>query len=284
MYPYAIAPLPRPGPALRLLLGTTVGVTLAQFLIGAPFVRHFALSRSGMAAGEVWQLVTYLFLHGGVMHLLMNMLGLYFFGRELETALGTRPFVRLYLFCGAVAGLGWLALSGHGAVCLGASGAVFGIVGMYAALYPRRRVTLLLFLVVPVNLSARAMALGFMGVSLLLMFDGGSGVAHAAHLVGGATGYGLGWLTTHGGGPRGLASLWGGLRAGRRRRGFAVLHGESALHGEDGRRRAGDAMADDGPVPDGATVDAILDKITREGIGALTSAERAVLDRAARRN
>ncbi len=279
MQPYAIAPIQPPGRALRWLLGLSVGAYLVQLMVGTPFVRHFALSRDGLGSGEVWQLVTYLFVHGGVMHLLMNMVGLYFFGRELETLLGPRQFIRLYLFCGVVAGLGWLALSGRGAVCLGASGAVFGIVGMYAALYPHRRVTLLLFLVLPVTLTARTLALGFMGLSLLMMLEGQGGVAHAAHLFGGLAGYGLGWLVTHGASGHGGGSLWDHLRAGRRRRGLKVVSGQGAAYG-------GDEAEDDGDEaerPDAATIDAILEKITRSGIGSLTRAERRTLERAGRR-
>jgi membrane associated rhomboid family serine protease len=277
MQPYSIAPFQSPGRAVRGLLVVSGGAYLLQLMMGDWALRHFALSRGGIASGEVWQLVTYLFLHGGIMHLLFNMLGLFFFGRELETLLGGRQFVRIYLLCGVVAGLGWLALSGGGAVCLGASGAVFGIVGMYAALYPHRRVTLLVMLVLPVNLSARTLALGFMGLSLLMLLEGRGGVAHAAHLFGGLAGYGLGWLAARGKRGSGGGSFWGRLRAGRRRRGFTVVPGR---HVDQDATVDADAVY---PPPDAATIDAILDKITQRGIGSLTRAERQTLEQAARK-
>ncbi len=275
MFTYPPVAVPPIGRVLKSLLIANVAVFVFQALFVSPggaFVDWFALSRDGMGRLRVWQLFTYTLLHGGSMHLLMNMIGLYFFGRELESALGERTFLRLYVLAGVVAGLGWLVVGGGpGRVCIGASGAVYGVLGMYAALYPRRRVTLLLFLVVPVTLSARALALGFMGMSFLMMLEGGSGVAHAAHLFGGLSGYWLGHRL-QGGGPGGRGGSSGGgpglfdsLRAHRRRNRFQVLEGE--------------AWEADDPVPM-AVVDALLEKIKRGGIGALTARERALLERA----
>jgi len=226
-------------------------------------IEWFALSRAGLREGMVWQLVTYMFLHGGFMHLRVNMIGLYFFGCELEYQLGKKSLIKLFLLCGVVAGLGWLLLSGGGVRwCLGASGGVLGIIGMFAALNPQREVTLLLFFVLPVRVSARKLALGYMVFSFLMLLDGSSGVAHAAHLFGGLTGYLLGrrGFTSVGFGSR-MRQEW---RARARRRNFTVIDHEDEP---------------EEPLPTGEEVDAVLEKIRREGIRSLTRREREILAR-----
>ena len=259
--PFMLLP---PGRTVRNLLIANVAVFVVQALFrghGGAFYDWFALSWPGLLRMRIWQFVTYTFRHGSVGHLLMNMLMLYFFGRELEAALGRRAFLRVYFLSGLMAGLGWLVLSGGGALLLGASGGVYGVLGMYAALYPHRRITLLLYFVLPVTLSARTLALGAMGLSFLLMLGGEGSVAHAAHLFGGLTGY---WL---GGGLRGggRGGAFDGLRARRRRSRLHVIDGEAWESHE--------------PISS-ATIDALLDKIKRGGIGSLTARERELLERA----
>ncbi len=267
--PFMLLP---PGRTVRNVLIANVAVFAVQALLrwyGGAFYEWFALSRPGLLRLRIWQFVTYTFLHGSVGHLLMNMLMLYFFGRELEAALGRRAFLRVYFLSGLVAGIGWLILSGGGTGLapgqyprmIGASGSVYGIIGMYAGLYPRRQITLLLYFVLPVTLSARTLALGSMGLSFLLMLGGGSSVAHAAHLFGGVAGY---WL---GGGLRGSGrgGAFAGLRARRRRSRLHVIDGEAWESNE--------------PVSSD-TIDALLDTIKRKGIGALTARERELLERA----
>ncbi len=270
------------GPVTRRLLFITVGIFIVGFLLWprpgmthTPLERVFGLSRQGMASGMFWQVVTYSFLHGGFWHLLGNMLGLYFFGTEIEQRLGSQRFLLLYLGCGALGGLGWLLLSaGAGAVCIGASASVFGVLGTFAALYPRRQITLLVFFVLPVTLSARTLILIAGVVSLLLLRTDAGGIAHAAHLAGGAAGYLYGLRMVRGGGYGGrgmpgmswdLAGLFADWRARLRRGRFRVMRDE----------------ADDAPV-DWQEVDRILLKVRALGMGALTKRERDVLDRASR--
>jgi membrane associated rhomboid family serine protease len=145
------------------------------------FVRH----------GCVWQFATYMFLHGDVWHILMNMLMLFFLGPDVERAIGSRRFLLLYLGCGIIGGAGWLLLSSHGIMpCIGASGAVLGVLGAFAALFPRREITLLIFFVLPVTMTARVLAIGLAAVSFFSLFGTqAGGIAHAAHLAGGLAGY-----------------------------------------------------------------------------------------------
>ena len=91
-------------PAVRFLLIATGITFVAQIagdlLTGGKFTLLFSLSWAGLKHFFVWQLATYLFLHGGLFHILLNMLGLFFFGQDTERALGTKRFMALYFVCG----------------------------------------------------------------------------------------------------------------------------------------------------------------------------------------
>jgi hypothetical protein len=132
-----------------------------------------------------------MFLHGGLFHIILNMLGLFFFGPETERATGTIRFVILYLACGILGGIGWLIFTfGHPAgFCIGASGAIFGILGAFAALFPNRPITLLVFFVLPVTMKARTMAIALAIFSLLASISQPGNIAYSAHLIGGLAGY-----------------------------------------------------------------------------------------------
>ncbi|MCK5861283.1 MAG: rhomboid family intramembrane serine protease [Candidatus Hydrogenedentes bacterium] len=93
-------------------------------------------------SGFIWTPLTYQFLHGGLMHLFMNMLWLFIFGPEVERVLGSRQFVRFYLACGAVGvlatGIPYI-LSGTGPTVIGASGATMGVLVAFAMIDPDRK-------------------------------------------------------------------------------------------------------------------------------------------------
>jgi membrane associated rhomboid family serine protease len=158
-----------------------------------------------------WQLVTYAFLHGGLLHLMFNMLALAMFGAPLEYTWGERRFLTYYLVCVVGAGVcqllvGSYALS-HGAdpyPTIGASGGVFGLLLAYGWLFPYQRVMLLF---PPIPMRARTLVIVYGLFELGLGVTGlQPGVAHFAHL-GGML---FGWLLIRhwrgrppfGGGPR----------------------------------------------------------------------------------
>ncbi len=147
----------------------------------------FALSAEGMRSGFWWQPVTYMFMHGSVLHLCLNMFMLVMFGSPVESRVGSWRFVRLYLFCGILGGAGWLLLGGFGGVdiCLGASAGTFGVIGAYCGLYPKRLVAL--FGVVDIRARSLALLLGL--AELLNVLYGTKNVAYSAHLAGGVAGY-----------------------------------------------------------------------------------------------
>ena len=104
---------------------------------------------------EIWTLVTYMFLHGSVLHLAGNMLFLWVFGDNVEDAMGHVRFLIFYLLCGVFAGLTHAALApGSTSPLIGASGAVAGIVAAYLILHPRVNVWVLVFRIIPLRIPA----------------------------------------------------------------------------------------------------------------------------------
>ncbi len=100
-------------------------------------------------------LVTYQFLHGGWQHVIFNMLFLWVFGDNIEDALGHVRFVAFFLACGVAGGLVHSAVDPHSVTpVIGASGAISGVLGGYLVLYPRARLLVLAFAIIPVRLPA----------------------------------------------------------------------------------------------------------------------------------
>src|SRR3989442_2054290 len=109
----------------------------------------------------LWQLATYLFLHGGLMHLLLNMFGLWMFGSELERYWGSGFFLRSYFLTGISAGLLSVAVNPFGREGnIGASGAVYGILLAYGLMFPNRM--LLLYFIIPVKAKYFVAGLGIL--------------------------------------------------------------------------------------------------------------------------
>jgi membrane associated rhomboid family serine protease len=139
---------------------------------------------------EPWQLVTYAFLHGSILHLAFNMFALYMFGSAIEQVFGTRRYVVFYFVCVVSAAITQLIvamLSSAIYPTIGASGGVFGLLLAYAIYFPRNRVMLLF---PPIPMPARVFVLVYAAIELLLGVSGSQpGVAHFAHLGGMIGGY-----------------------------------------------------------------------------------------------
>ncbi len=173
---------------VQLLLILNIGMYLVERVLGVPFSQFGALHADWLSHGAFWELITYQFIHQSLGHLLANMMGLFFLGPETERTLGTNRFFRLYLFSGVLGGLGWSILSPGYFTCVGASGAVFGILGAYAALYPNRELILIFLPFTPIKAWIFVLILG--AYELLHTLGGpGGAVANAAHLGGGIAGY-----------------------------------------------------------------------------------------------
>jgi membrane associated rhomboid family serine protease len=141
--------------------------------------------------GAFWQPFTYMFAHGSFTHLLVNMLGLLFFGTAVEKELGSKEFLLYYLLTGLLAGLfsfAFYLFSGGASVpMLGASGAIFAVLLAFATLEPEAQV--LIWGIIPMR--APVMVLGYTAIEVLSqVFGSQSSVAHLTHLAG----FGFGWL------------------------------------------------------------------------------------------
>lgn len=165
-----------------LILATIAAYALVMMRSSDPTASAAIVSRYGANPGDFhwWQLVTSLFLHGGLAHLGFNMIGLAVFGPPLEERLGRGRFILFYLFCGAAASAAHVALSKVPAI--GASGAVYGLLGAFAVIYPRARIGILL---APRPIPAPVLALVYLLIDILGAGGvGGRGVANLAHIGG----------------------------------------------------------------------------------------------------
>jgi len=135
----------------------------------------------------LWQPFTYLFLHGGVFHLLFNLLVLWMFGCELERVWGQRFFLKYFFVCGTGAGIVVALLSSSSLVpTIGASGALYGVLLAYGLLFPDRQI--LLWFVLPIRAKHFVLFIGAIAFYSTLTLPG-SGISHLAHLSGLLIGY-----------------------------------------------------------------------------------------------
>jgi membrane associated rhomboid family serine protease len=133
-----------------------------------------------------WTLVSYMFVHANFMHILFNMIGLYFFGPRLEARLGDRRFLALYFASGIAGGLLSFVFAPNAAI-VGASGATLGVLAGYARFWPQDRIYI--YGILPVT--ARVMVIGLVIWSLFSGLRGGGGIAEFAHLGGLIAGWSL---------------------------------------------------------------------------------------------
>ena len=139
----------------------------------------------------VWQLASYMFLHGGFGHILWNMLALWMFGADLERDWGTRKFLRFYFFCGIGAGIcvvlaNYVLPWGDPTVAtIGSSGAIYGILLACAVLYPTR--TILWGFLIPIQMKYFVLIMGT--IAFMMSFSANTGVSEFAHLGGLLFGY-----------------------------------------------------------------------------------------------
>tara|TARA_B100001123_G_scaffold448105_1_gene607868 strand:+ start:6721 stop:7599 length:879 start_codon:yes stop_codon:yes gene_type:complete len=199
--PYMREPDYRPSKLKPLywLLGSIVGVFIIQNLIwnwfqSPSFQLYFSLTIFGVQKGFIWNFLTYSFLHGGIIHLLINGLMIFWLGRILINLLGVQRFFTLYgisIFLGAVA---WFILNywkGSNASVVGASAGVMGLLVAFAMHFPNQPIQILLFFVIPVKVTPKALVVVLViidGVGLFLNelapIASGIPIAHSAHLGG----------------------------------------------------------------------------------------------------
>ncbi len=187
-------------PVTRALLIANVAIFLLQQLFPEPILAHFALwpigtdfvdADVGRVTFEIWQLVSYGFLHGGLTHLFFNMFALWMFGGAIERLFGSRPFATYYLICVIGAAVAQLIVvhyfTGGTYPTLGASGGVFGLLLAFGMMFPHQKL-MLIFL--PIPIPAWIFVIGYGAIELFQGIAGTqAGVAHFAHLGGMAAGF-----------------------------------------------------------------------------------------------
>jgi membrane associated rhomboid family serine protease len=200
--------------AVKMLLAWNVILFLLQQLVDRRMELYLGLVPDLVWRGWVWQLVTYMFLHGSFVHILFNMLALWMFGSELEYLWGTRRFIKYYFFTGIGAGITTAVVTPHAIVpTIGASGAIFGLLLAYGVTYPNRPILLYFF----IPMKAKYFVILFGLIELFAGFTGShTGIAHFAHL-GGLL---FGWLYLKGFPGQGQWRRW---RRERQRRRFRVV-------------------------------------------------------------
>ena len=252
-------------PPQRIVLLSLIGLNAAAFIVqlvltswNQPFVlEYLGLSDRGINDAYAWQFFTAPLLHNNIWHFAANMLVLYFIGRDVETIIGQRQFLFLYLF-GAFSGeLGHLFLMPSDCVLFGASGGVAAIFIAYATILPELEMTTLLLFMVPVRLKMRRLAqIALVGAVALLLYDRSGAVGHSA-FVGGAI---AGWFYAHLLGFGRTSLLQRVLR--QRRLEAARLQS----------MRADQFVAEE--------IDPLLEKISQRGLASLSRRERRLLEQA----
>jgi membrane associated rhomboid family serine protease len=139
-----------------------------------------------VAVPERLTLLTYMFLHGNILHLLGNMVFLWVFGDNVEDAMGHWRFLLFYLLCGVFAGLAHAFMrQGSDVPMIGASGAVAGVIAAYLMLHPNVRVWILAFFRIPLRVSAGFALMVWITLQIVsVIFDEGGGTAWWAHIGG----------------------------------------------------------------------------------------------------
>ena len=266
-FSYALTPM------VKRLLIANVAVFLAGYAISQDFFIEWLSFQPREVLTRPWGMFTYMFVHADFMHLLLNMLVLFFFGPPLEERWGSREFARYYLLCGfGGVALSFVFVPSVGIV--GASAAVYGLMLAFAMNWPEAPIYI--WGIFPVK--AKWLVAFLFVVSLLSAFGGSGGpVAHFAHLGGLAAG--LVYLKLDWRASEKLARL----RKATRVRRLAIVPRDE----EEDRLRAPAASGTSSPGDERRLLDAVdqvLDKISAKGMSSLTSEERRLLDEVSRRH
>ena len=258
-------------PVVKRLLIANVAAFAATWVVGTSIAVDWFAFQPTRIFLRPWGVFTYMFIHGGFMHLALNMLVLFFFGPPLESRWGGQEFLKFYV----IFGLGGVALSFFflPAAVVGASAAVYGLMLAFAMNWPNAPIYIWGIFPVPAK-----WLVGFLFVlSFLSAFDGsqGGGVAHFAHLGGLLTGFV--YLKGH----RGVGDQARKLTKVVKRRRLAIVPRDEE-EGPAPRLRTG--REDPGEKALYDAVDRVLDKISAHGMSSLTQDELKLLDDMSRRH
>lgn len=263
-------------PIVKKLMFINIGVFLLQLLFGLThkglFESIFGLSHTGIFHNfMLWQPFTYMFLHGGFLHIFFNLFALWMFAGELEQEWGSKTFLQYYIYSGIGAGIFILLMNifvyshyqGAAPVTIGASGALYAILLAYGLTWPNREV--LLYFLFPVKMKYLVMIFGafeFFGTITSAQSRGGN-ISHIAHLGGLISG--LIYLTIR------LKRTSSTLKAGTGKDGLIGQQIKKARLKKQQERINTRIKAK-------AIIDLLLEKIARDGMSALSSQEKRDLE------
>ncbi|HUL44982.1 MAG TPA: rhomboid family intramembrane serine protease [Bacteroidota bacterium] len=274
-------------PVIKWLLISNVGVFLFEALFGVLRLHGTPLSGAVLSSFplyplgdgfQIWQLFTYMFMHGGFMHLFLNMFALWMFGMQLENDWGSRKFFFYYMLCGIGAGLSNLLIGplfGPAGPTVGASGAIYGVLLAFGMVYPDQPI--FIYFLLPIR--ARYFVLIYIGIEIYAGVTGSAdGVAHFAHLGGAAVGFIYLMIDQR------RIPFQGILEKTRNR---FVRSGYVNQYSKNEHARVSDAqyfdIHDDEERVDQARIDEILDKISQNGYQSLTEQEKKILFEASKK-
>jgi len=238
-------------------------------------LKWFSLNPRDIARGFIWELFTFQFLHSGLIHLLLNSLAIYIFGKPIESQLGAFSFLKLYFGSGCLGGifhtlLAWLFPTQYYGYVVGASAGAFGLVAAYGALYPEQPLTMLVAFIFPISMRAKFLLLISAIIAFLGLVSARDGIAHAAHL--GGMAFGLFYVVF-------IVRPWNGLIRWHPPTLSEIK--EKFIFGKRAHEEEINYDIDENSenyITD--VIDPILDKIARKGIHSLTARERRILEKA----
>ncbi|MGH9348927.1 MAG: rhomboid family intramembrane serine protease [Vicinamibacterales bacterium] len=194
-FAYSFGPGPLT-PAIKALIIANVAMYLLAFIAPAVTMRLGLQPASVFGELAIWRPLTYMFLHGGIFHLLFNMLALWMFGVDLERRWGTQAFTRYYFLTGIGAGLSSVIISLmplasvrslYDVPTVGASGAIYGLILAWAIVFPHR--TILFMMLFPIPAKVFAIIMGAIAFLSAVSAGGGGAVNQIAHLGGMVVGW-----------------------------------------------------------------------------------------------
>lgn len=241
-----------------------------QFLRQNALVAAFSLSGASIKNGFIWSVFSYAFLHGNLLHLLVNGLLVFFIGRILEPVLGVQRYLFLFFVSVILGGLAWLLFHFNSIQeLMGASAGALGILTYFCLLNPNQPITILLFFILPITLRPKWLLYITLGLELFgFIFEemtGKSNIANSAHLGGMLAGF-LCFKIFH---QQGISFRSNHNGPGWFKKGFTKKLKNTHYHVNLAKR---DELKQE--------VDRILDKINAHGFGALSKEERDILDKA----
>jgi membrane associated rhomboid family serine protease len=281
-------------PAVSWLVALNVAIYFVQLTLQKDFPALLGFQSSDVQSHRVWTALTYMFVHAGFWHLALNMYGLWLFGARLERAWSAGSFTRYFLLCGLGGWLLHVMLTRGDSYLLGASAGVFGVMLAYAMRWPNDQI--LLFFVIPMRMKWAVVLFAALDLAAGIASFGAAssgGVAHFAHL----GGFAAGWLYL-----RWTSSSPPSLDRFRQRmsqipdipdetpRAIPRSHPRprerlpevdevvARSNAITAKRSAGPSLVSKVGKQKTDALNGVLDKISRHGLGSLTSEERRLLE------